>query len=56
LCCPRRGRGDRAVGSILPDTLRGCARDYGSEQRQYENQSTDNSCKLPIHSEFSKGE
>jgi len=51
-----RRRRDRAVRAILSDTLRGGAsRDY-RQQRKSESKGTNNSRKLPIHSEFSKGE
>jgi hypothetical protein len=55
LRCSRRGSRDRAICAIVGDALRRNFRHEDNEQRQHKNQSTDNSCKLPIHSEFSKG-
>ncbi len=49
-------RGDRAVGAILSDSLRGSARGEDGKHRQNQKKGTTKTCKLPIHSEISKGE
>jgi hypothetical protein len=51
-----RGRRNRTIRAVICDALSCSLSRQECQQRQNEDKDTNNSCKLPIHSGFSKGE